>query len=137
MKNIYCAITLMLISINVSYGFNFRECNKALARHGYFFSLTSAVQWTSSTGVCSAMALRNEEKKRFFAINYDKFQNEVAQGSGEHLYIFSQLSNCTEAEQLKLNSLLKQNYRFIFSADYDENAYKQMNGYASKVCNAI
>lgn len=123
--------------VDVSYGFDYRKCSRALTRNSYFLAPSITTGFTSSSGGCSALASKAEEKKRFFVINYDKFKNEASMGSGEHLYSFGQLSNCSEAEQLKLNSLLKQNYRFIFSADYDENAYKQMNGYASKVCSAI
>lgn len=133
MKSIPWALLLIFYSSS-SFGFNYRKCTQFMARWGYPSSLTSATQWTSSTGACSAMASRTEEKKRFFVINYEKFQNEAAQGRGEHLYTFGLLSGCSLTKQSEFNVLLKKNYQSIFSRDYRARSFRQINDLALVVC---
>lgn len=128
-------VLLILSCSSISYGFNYRKCRQFQLKHSsFFYGPTTSMQFTSSTGACSALASRSEEKKRFFVINYEKFQNEVAQGGGEHLYTFGLLSGCSSSEQSELNILLKKNYHLIFSPNYHEKSFRELNNYATALC---
>lgn len=134
MKKILSVILLVLITNNVSYAFNYSKCVRYLQPFGMFGGITSSTQYSSSSGACSAMASKAEEKKRFFVINYDKFQNEAAQGRGEHLYVFGKLSNCSNLSLLKLNETLKKEYKLLFSSQYEERSYFRVENLTSRVC---
>lgn len=128
-------VIIFILGFSVSsFGFNYSKCTKFMARWGYPSSLTTAPQFTSSTGACSAMASRTDEKKRFFAINYDRFQNEVAQGTGEYLYTLGLLFNCSQKEEILFRQELKKNYTEFFPLDFSEDSYRKMNLLGASIC---
>lgn len=133
MMKIVLVILLLGISLPVL-SFNFRNCKRSLQPYGMFGGITSSVQFSTSTGACAAVAYRAEEKERFFAINYDKLQNEAARGYGEHLYTLGQLSNCSKDEQFKLNEYFKKNYPLIFLSDYREEIFGDVNDITLTFC---
>lgn len=121
--------------VDVSYGFDYRKCSRALTRNSYFLAPSITTGFTSSSGGCSALASKAEEKKRFFVINYDKFKNEASMGSGEHLYVFGRLSNCSDSDLTRFNILLKKNYRNLFFPNYEEESYMQLGQIVYQTCN--
>lgn len=127
-------ILFLLFLPRISYAFNYQKCDRFLSRWGFPAGMTTGFQFTSSTGACSALAARDEEKKRFFVVNYEKFRNEAAQGSGEHLAAFSMLSNCSKAQSRDLNQKIKTNYSELFPVDYREDSFLKVNQLVRKVC---
>lgn len=126
---------LVLCLTKVVHSFDYRKCRQFQVKHSSFiYGPTTSMQFTSSTGACSALASRSEEKKRFFVINYEKFQNDVVHGKGEYLLTFGQISNCSKNEQLRLNRFLKKNYSSIFSSVIQENSYDKVNVATLAIC---
>lgn len=137
MKFIFKLTILILVYSQTSYAFNYRKCHSFLSRWGFPAGSTTGFQFTSSTGACSALALKEEEKKRFFVINYEIFQNEAAQGRGDYLSAFGQLSQCSKNESEEFNRRVKLDYENLFPTMDHENSFSRLDKLSKSICGKI
>ncbi|MBX2881994.1 MAG: DUF3015 domain-containing protein [Granulosicoccus sp.] len=55
----------------------------------------------------------------FVARNMDQLSTDIAQGGGEHLYVFAELLGIADEDQAAFQQLAQQNYDQMFDADAD------------------
>ncbi len=93
---------------------------------------TSLGQLTSSTGPCSALALK-QQRMEFFYVNKSKLLNDLAMGSGEYLGSYGSLASCNDSQLLSVSKSLQSQFGSLVKLK-DEKQFEFVEGEFSKVC---
>ncbi len=109
---------LLMASVQVR-AFNWRQCqlddsvssesSGGLTVRGS----SSTLQFTSSTGACSAIGMR-EQRALFVMENFDNVLKDSSRGSGEYIAVIGKLSGCSGGAITTLSGAIKGNFQEIF-----------------------
>lgn len=129
------ALGLLLISSSAM-SFNGHRCNRFLMKGPMFRGLTTVSQFTSSTGECSAVGMKDDMQKKFFVENYDNLMKDFSRGTGEYANGFFKLSSCGN----NAKSIVIRNIRTQFSNLIDlneEESFLQIKDLIQKNCGNV
>lgn len=110
----------LLFSVD-AFAFNFRQCDRFLAKHGYFAGPVTTMQFTTSTGACSSTASVSEMQKRFFIVNYDKIMKDFARGSGEYSNGFFKYTSCQDESKNTVIMNIKSQFSNLINLNEEES----------------
>jgi hypothetical protein len=119
-------VLVMLFFASYAFPFNGRKCDHLMRKKGGFriatFLTTSAAQFTTSTGECSALGMnKDEQKKMFYYVNFEHLRNDIAKGGGERLMAFYSIYNCSQKSVGQNTSYLKKNFKTLVKDDAESS----------------
>lgn len=83
---------------------------------------SSTTSYVSSSGPCSAFALRQEEIHNFIADGFLEIRRQIAGGGGDYVVALSDLYGCEAGAQQPFAQQLKRHYADVFGGVADHQA---------------
>lgn len=134
MKKILLSIVAVLIPLH-AYSFNWSKCRRNTFDRPDTGARTflSTSQFTSSTGACAAIGIKESVRKEYYAVNFDQIKADAAKGDGEYITTLLSISQCTNRDGHRLKIYLKYYFEDYFNLNA-KKSYQQLIPVFEKGC---
>lgn len=131
-------VIFIVMMMFLTVGFSWKKCKyqPSISGFGIIAPTTMSGQFTSSTGGCSALGSKEEVRKTYYALNFEKLKSDVAKGGGEYLTGFLDMSKCSANETGEVVSHLKSSYGNFFNSS-PESTYPNVTSLVDESCGRI